>query len=62
MSQLLNNPSYCRERADAMRSLTSRMIDTESKAFMLALAAKYDELAERAAKQRRDYGGESPTS
>ena len=54
----INDPAHWRNRAEEARTLAEQMNDEVSKQMMLAIAADYEKLAERAT--LRAQGG-SPT-
>jgi hypothetical protein len=45
---LYNDPEHWRKRADEAREIAGKMTDPKGKAEMLAIADKYEQLAQRA--------------
>ncbi len=43
-----NNPDYWRNRAEEARAIALQMVDSQTKATMLAIARDYEKLAKRA--------------
>jgi len=51
--EILHNAKHWRERAEEARVHAEQMSDSDSRRMMLAIAAEYDHLAERADKLAR---------
>ncbi len=45
--ELLDDPEYCRSRAEEVRAIAAQMTDPDAKAVMLAIAKDYEKLAVR---------------
>jgi len=52
-AKLLDNPKHWRNRAEEARVHAERLGDTEARGTMLAIAAGYDRIAERAEERLR---------
>ena len=48
---LYNDPAHWRQRADEAREIARKMADLKGREAMLAIADKYDQLAQRAAER-----------
>jgi len=51
----INDPKYWRERAGETRSIAKLLSDLEAKRQMLAIAARYDRLADHMKKRSRKF-------
>jgi hypothetical protein len=59
---LYNDPEHWRKRADEAREIAGKMTDPKGKGDMLAIADKYEQLAQRALERLACPGGMKTTA